>query len=423
MDKGSWIMSAIFVLIVSIAFYFTVNAKLQTVYAIPQFNFAAYEQFEETSETVETAKRRQAMIAEYEKTLEDRQKIPIVGDYFFKFFSFEPGKFLQPLLAISIFYIPFVILLMSIFGNIGKFGVAIQRDYGTLATCAMMAWTAAHLPFALVGILLYSATIPPLILFEMWLASGLLFGVLMIFALRVVLGANYGTAILVVCVAWLGFSVGMYVFRFVSPWIFSPFLLVYAYLYFGGGVTGEVRGIGNAFRHRQNFKRFLQNATINPRDADAHVQLGLIYLQRRQPEKALEHLNKAFEIDKDEPDANYELGKIARKNGNLQDAINHFSVVVEQNDKYSLSEIWREIGATYLEANMLVEAHEALEKFVTRRAFDAEGLYYFGKVLKARGETEKAREMFLEAIESAKTSPNYRYRELKQWSKLAQKEI
>ena len=117
------------------------------------------------------------------------------------------------------------------------------------------------------------------------------------------------------------------------------------------------------------------------------------------------------------------LGKIARKNGNLQAAINHFSVVVAQNDKYSLSEIWREIGATYLEANMLPEAREALEKFVERRSFDAEGLYYFGKVLKAQGETEKAREIFLEAIESAKTSPSHRYRELKQWSKLAQKEI
>ncbi len=184
-----------------------------------------------------------------------------------------------------------------------------------------------------------------------------------------------------------------------------------------------MRGFGNALRQKQNFKRFLHNATVNPNDADAHVQLALIYLQRRQEAKALEHLNRAFEIDKYEIDANYELGKIARHKGNLQDALNHFSTVIEQNDKHALSEIWREIGATYLEANMLAEAREALEKFVERRAFDPEGLYYLGKVLKAQNEPEKAREMFGQAIQAAQDSPDYRRRELRYWSKLAQKEI
>lgn len=245
----------------------------------------------------------------------------------------------------------------------------------------------------------------------------------MVFALRTVLGANYGTAITVVCVAWLAFSLGMYVFRYVSPWLFSPFLLFFAFVYLGGYLGGEVRGFGNAFRGRQNFKRFLHNATVNPRDADAHVQLALVYLQRRQTAKALEHLNKAVEIDKDEIDANYELGKLARARGDLQQALNHFSTVVEQNDKHALSEIWREIGATYLEANMLAEAREALEKFVERRPVDSEGLYYLGKVFKAQGENERAREMFEQAVESARNSPDYRRRELRHWSKLAQKEI
>lgn len=418
-DRGSWILSAVFVLVVAIVFYSTINARLQAVYAIPDINQFFYA----GGHGIVEDEQYDRAIDAYTKAMEQRERIPVVGDYFFRFFSFEPGGFLQPLLAISIFYVPLVILLMSIFGTAGSFGVVLQRDYGTLATCTMMAWAAAHLPFAIAGILLYSTMVPPLALFGMWLASGALFGILMIFALRVCLGANYGTAILVVCTAWLAFSAGMYIFRFVSPWLFSPFLLFYAYMYFGGAVSGGFRGAGNAFRQRQNFKRFLHNATINPRDADAHVQLGLIYLQRRQEEKALEHLNKAFEIDRNEPDANYELGKIARKEGELQKAINHFSVVVEQNDKYALSEVWREIGATYMEANMLTEARDALEKFVERRAFDPEGLYYLGKILKAQGHTERARELFLEAIECAKTSPSYRSREVRHWSKLAQKEI
>jgi len=424
MDKGSWLFAAVSVLLVSIAFFSTVNNKLQTAYRVPNF-YEFYQPHDDAMDEDATAAAAEynKAAAEYEKAMAKRQTIPIVDDNFFHFFTFKPGGFFQPLLSLSIFYVPAAILLMSLFGSAGNFGLILRRDYGTLATCSLMAWTAAHLPFAVAGILLYSQPIDAFVYLIFWLASSLLFGVLMVFALRTVTGANYGTAILVVCVAWLAFSLGTYVFRYVSPWLFSPFLLFYAFIYLGGYLGGEFRGFGNAFRGRQNFKRFLHNATVNPRDADAHVQLGLVYLQRRQEAKALEHLNKAVEIDVNEIDANYELGKLARAKGDLQNALNHFSTVVEQNDKHALSEIWREIGATYLEANMLAEAREALEKFVERRASDAEGLYYLGKVLKARDETDGAREMFRQAVESAKNSPDYRRRQLRYWSKMAQKEI
>jgi tetratricopeptide (TPR) repeat protein len=424
MDKGSWFFAAVAVLLVSIAFFLTVNDKLQAAYRIPNFYEFYQPNFDVVNEDSLAAQAEyEKAAAGYEKAARERQKIPLVGDAFFRFFSFEPGGFFQPLLSLSLFYVPATILLLCLFGGGGNLGTVLQRDYGALAACSLMAWAAAHLPFAIAGILLYSQAVSPEVYFTMWLASAIGFGALMVFALRTVFGANYAVAIAVVCVSWLSISAGMYVFRFVSPWLFSPFLLFYAYMYFGGRLGGEVRGFGNAFRQKQNFKRFLHNATVNPKDADAHVQLALIYLQRRQEAKASEHLNRAIEIDKTEPDANYEMGKLARVNGDLQQALNHFSVVLEQNDKYALSEIWREIGATYLAANMLAEAREALEKFVERRPVDAEGLYYLGKALKAQGETDRAREMFERAVEAAQTSPDYRRREIRHWSKLAQKEI
>lgn len=422
LDKGSWFLAAVFVFIVSIGFYWTINSKLQTAYTIPNFNFSAYQEYDEI-ETVEMVKKREAAIEEYKKLLAEQPKIPIVGDNLFYFFSFEPSGFFRPLISLACFYVPLTILLITLFGHLGNFGVVFSRDYGALSVCSFMAWTAAHLPFALAGILLYSQEISPNIYLIFWAVSGLIFGVLMIFAVRVVFGVDYGAAILTVAISWLGFSLGMYVFRFISPFFFSPFLLILAYFYFGGAISGGARGLGNAFRQRQDFKRHLQSATINPRDADAHIQLGLIYNQRRQTDKAFEHFNKAVEIDKNELDANYELGKIARHRGELQQALNHFSVVLEQNEKYALNEIWREIGATYWQAKMFAEARNALETFVERRPYDPEGLYYYGKVLKEQGEVEKAREMFEQAVDAAKTSPDFRRHELRQWSKLAQKEL
>ncbi len=422
-DKGSWLFAAVMVLLVATTFFLTVNTKLQTAYRIPTF-YEFYQPDQLTDETAAEAEFARAT-GEYRKALENRAKVPLVGDTFFRFFSFTaPERFYQPLLSLSVFYVPLAILLICLFGGAGGFGVTLQRSYGELATCSLMAWAAAHLPFAVAGILLYSQeTVAPIVFLGFWAASSVWFGVLMVFALRTVFGANYGAALAVVATAWLGFSLGMYVFQFISPWLFSPFLFIYAYLYFGGALAGGVRGVGDAFRQKQSFKRFLHNATVNPHDADAHVQLGLIYLQRRRDAKALEHFTRAYEIDANEIDANYELGKIARQKGDLQKALDHFSIVLEQNERHALSEIWREIGATYFAAGMLAEAREALEKFVERRPVDSEGLYYLGKVFKATREPEKALEMFEQAIESAKIAPAYRRRELRYWSKLAEKEI
>jgi tetratricopeptide (TPR) repeat protein len=286
-----------------------------------------------------------------------------------------------------------------------------------------MAWVAAHLPFEIAGAALYTSAVSPLLYLGIWAASSLLFGVFMIFALRTVLGVNYGIAVAAIAIGWIAFTIAMYVFQYVSPWMLSPFLLFWVIFYFGGSLGGEVRGFGNSFRQRQNFKRFLHNATVNPKDADAHVQLGLIYQQRRQDVKAFEHFTKALEIDPDEIDGNYQLGRIAREKGELQKALDHFAIVVEQDDKYSLNEIWREIGITYLDANMYTEAADALEKFVDRRPVDPEGLYYFGRTLKAQGNSDRAKEMFEQAIDSVDSSPAYRQREIRKWKKMAEREL
>jgi tetratricopeptide (TPR) repeat protein len=419
MDRGSWAAAALIVLVIAIVFFATVNAKLHTAYNIPSIDDYYHP---EMQAELDDAALQQTM-DRYQAALAARQRVPILGDTFFKFFSFDPTAFYRPLLAISIFYVPLLVLLVSIFASLGSFGLILRRDYGTLATCALMAWAASHLPFAIAGAAMFGSEVPPVVYLALWAGSGLLFGIFMIFALRTVMGVNYGVAVLAVSMGWIAFTMALYVFQYVSPWLLSPFILFWLFIYFGGYLGGEVRGFGDAYRQKQDFKRFLHNATVNPKDADAHVQLGLIYQQRRQDAKAVEHFNKALAIDPNEIDANYQLGRMAREKNDLQGALNHFGIVVEQDDKYSLNEIWREIGATYLAANMYKEAADALEKFVDRRQVDPEGLYYLGRALKGLGNNDRAREMFEQAVESVNTSPDYRRRDIQKWRKLAEKEI
>ena len=178
LDKGSWLFAAVLVLFVSIAFFWTVNAKLQAAYSIPafyEFYNPDYNTIDEDSPEFQAAYRKAA--DEYQKALNERRTIPLAGDLFFRFFSFDPTGFLRPVLSLSVFYVPFVILLMSLFGGAGNFGVRLRRDYSALATCTLMAWAAAHLPFAVLGVLLNSAEISPPVFFSFWVISSFLFGV------------------------------------------------------------------------------------------------------------------------------------------------------------------------------------------------------------------------------------------------------
>ncbi len=418
MDGGSWIFGAVCVVVLSLGLGFSVNNQIRETYAVSQIDFVVATGIINTNELDDEEFAESGNLAAYQQ----KRPFPLIGNTIFWLFSFT-SSFITPLLVLTLFYFPATIIVAAGFGRLGNAVTVAKRDYATFTTCGLMAWTAAHLPFAIAGLALSGSGLDGSVFLGMWLASGLFFGLLLMFALRTVFGLEYATAIATVAISWIFYSLGAIVLQFVSPWLFSPFLLIIAVFYLGGFVKGEVSGLGNSMRNKRNFKRFLHNATVNPNDADAHVQLGLIYKQRRQDEKALEHFNRAFEIDHDEIDANFELGIYARQRGELQKAIEHFSVVVEQNDKYSLSEVWREIGVTYFEAGMNSEAFEALEKFVTRRAFDSEGLYYFGKLLQKTDANIRANEMFERAIEAAKTAPYYRKKELVKWSRLAAKEI
>jgi hypothetical protein len=69
------------------------------------------------------------------------------------------------------------------------------------------------------------------------------------------------------------------------------------------------------------------------------------------------------------------------------------------------------------------EAKDALEKFVERRAYDPEGLYYYGKTLEQLGREQEAREVFNRCLEAVRTMPDYRRSDQRRWRKLAQERL
>src|SRR5215217_6443298 len=394
-DEGHWIYAAVVVAALSMIFHATVTSVI--------YNNVEAVYRELPPQPVETPDDPEAWAEEdYYEGEEaptftyDRLPLPLVGQHGWWFVSFESPSFFTAVLGMAILYIPCLILLVAMAGVNASFSVLLRRDYGPLLTCGLMAWAAAHLPFALAGFALEPLGLTVKIALGLWASSAICFGLLMALGLRILFGVNYSKGLFLVAIAALSFALQAKLFATVSPLLFSPFLVICAFQMF----RGDIGDISFSLRQRRGFRRSMEAATINPRDAGAHYQLGLIYQYRHQYGEALSRFEKAVQIAHDETDAHFQLGRIARDQGRLQDAINYFGIVLEQDEKHAQSEIWREIGATYLAASMFSEAKDALEKFIDRRPYDPEGLYYYARTLEQLEQRDAAREIFGRCVEA-----------------------
>jgi tetratricopeptide (TPR) repeat protein len=204
-----------------------------------------------------------------------------------------------------------------------------------------------------------------------------------------------------------------------SPILASPFLLLILFVLLRGYISGLLR----TQRARESFKQNLEAATLNPADASAHYNLGLIHQQRGELEAARERFERAIQIDADEIDAHYQLGRIALQQKRFADAVKNFEQVVARDQAHSQHEIWREVGATYIAAGQFEDARDALERFLENRPSDPEALYLMGRAHAGLGHKREAASSMQACIEAVKTAPAYKYRADKRWLNEAQQFI
>jgi len=248
------------------------------------------------------------------------------------------------------------------------------------------------------------------------------FLVLATFCVRTVWGTGMVVAAAAVLAGAAATVGGLFAFAMLGSfgyYLTSPFFLYYAYILLGS----DVRSLGEGFRARQHLRRQLDIATTNPRDADAHYQLGLIYMQRRQFGEAKQRFARAVEIDPREADPAFQLGRIALEEQRWDDAIELLKRAAALDGKCSSHEVWRELGVAYFHTSRLEEARLALEKFVERRPYDPEGLYWYGKTLVALGASGEARQAFEGCREAVETMPPHRRRQLARWRGMAEAEL
>lgn len=355
----------------------------------------------------------------------------------------------QSLLFIAIIFVPATTFVANLLERRGGFRLVLQQEYAALASTIFYAWAVANiigLPLALLAkVSGYQAAyvqdsielvhrlqpmlnLPAEVLAELLnpqMHAANLYRMIMlpIFALGTVLAVREvfrlsvlrSLAVLALSTIITYFAAIIFLPLFGSL-LASPFLLVILFL-LGRGYISELTRSSAA---RASFKRNLEAATLNPADASAHYNLGLIYQGRNELDEARARFLRAVEIDPDEVDAHYQLGRIARAQGKLSEAINHFQKVVEISESHSQYEIWREIGATYIAASQFDDAREALSRFLQHRQSDPEGLYLMGRAFAGMGRRREAAYSMQACIEAVKTAPAYKYRTEKRWLNEAQ---
>lgn len=325
---------------------------------------------------------------------------------------------LKNLLFLAILFAPISILILAAWDHLGGALTVLSRDYLSVLIGLLFAWTAAHLPLAFLWFLANPAMAVPL------QALGLI--AFIIFAAPVLSTVTGGTtthAAIAAAIALISTALarpllagsGNLLYMFASPW-----LLFFLWQRFGT----DIGSLGSGLANRQNFKRQLELATINPHDADAHYQLGLIYVQRRLPAEAEQRFRRALEIDKNEPEVLFQLGRLLRhQDGRHEEARPLLERAAELDPKIASHEVWRELGAVALAAANNPDALRYLAHYTAARPYDPEGLVLYGRALRIAGKPDEATAAFLQAIESVKGAPAFRRPELARWEAISRQEL
>ena len=371
----------------------------------------------------------------------------IVGRLWFD--SFESAK---TVILVAVVVVPVLTLVANTFERRGSFRVVLTQEYAPVAATMFYVLTVANVYAILIAMLAHfsgfeaqyvAAMIQNADQNQRWapddaefaaklrnptiLAQGLfvmpklaLFSIGTVLGVKDVFRTSAARAFGICLVSGLAAIVlGNITYALLSGVLGSPFLLILLFFLLRGYFV-DVMG---THRAKAAFKQNLESATLNPADASAHYNLGLIHQNRGELEAARERFERALQIDDGEIDASYQLGRIARQQKRYADAIQHFEHVVVRDPAHSQYEIWREVAATYIAAGQFEDARNALDQFLEHRPSDPEGLYLMGRAHAGLGHKREATNLMQACIDAVKTAPAYKYRASKRWLNEAQQFI
>jgi len=316
----------------------------------------------------------------------------------------------QILLFLLLIYVPAVIVMSNAISGDG-IGLSVSRQeyqahvsallplWGLVfLICAPLQWLIPH--FLIVGVVEISIGM---------LVRSLLIIAYTFWAIRQLNYLSLVQALGVFFLSWFTFPV---YYLLVSFFFAMPLFIMIPLIYLG---YQWMRGYHASHASEQSYQQHLRILTVNPQDADAQYQLGLIYLKRRSLDAARRYFESALKIDSCDPEYHYSLGRVFELKGEWTQALEQYEETYRLSPEFGLGDIFREVGKGYLHTDKVEKAIEFLKFFLTKRGSDPEGRYWLAIALQRTGDPEQMRAQLNIIVEQARSNPKFFRKENREW--------
>src|SRR5262252_1400971 len=191
-------------------------------------------------------------------------------------------------LFVAVVYVPFAILIANLFERRASFSLVIREEYAGVVSCALLSLAGSLLvifpPAILIGLqsgqLRGDVALGYLILLLVMPLP--IFAALMTITVGTSFRIGWAAAAVTTLVSFLSLPGVLFLLQAASFVCASPLLLLLLLFLLRDRIDEFI----GATRSRQAFKQNLEAATLNPADASAHYQLGLIYQKRGEQHAA-----------------------------------------------------------------------------------------------------------------------------------------
>jgi tetratricopeptide (TPR) repeat protein len=336
--------------------------------------------------------------------------------------SYRPGLLdstfnlgvIQLLFFLLIIYVPAIIVLSNLISGDGLGFSISKQEYRMHVSALLPLWgmlflIVAPLQWLVPHFLVIASFAGGIEVSVGWLVRAGLIAVYSPWAIKQLDCLSPAQAIGVFILSWFTWPL----YYLVTSFVFAlPFFILIPLVYFG---YLRLRDYAAAHAGERTFQQHLHTLTLNPQDADAHYQLGLLQLKRGSLDAAWRYFESAAKIDPSDPDYHYFLGRTCEKKGEWGQALEQYEETYRLNPEYGLGDIFREVGKGYLHTGRTDKAIEFLKFFLEKRNSDPEGRYWLAVALKKAGDSEQMRLQLNTIVEQARSQPRFFRRENREW--------
>ena len=314
---------------------------------------------------------------------------------------------IQMLLFLGLVYVPALILMSNAFAGDGL-GFSLSRaEYVSHLSALLPLWGSLFLigapllpAFLTLGFLDISVG-------ELWLILSMV-----VYTVWAVKELNHVPALVAVSVVGLSLVTLPVLFVLTNFLLSLPFFLLLPLLYL---FFVRLRDLVAARGSERNFLRHLKALTINPRDADAHYQLGLLHFRRGNWDAAQGYFEQSLAIEPNDPDVHYFMGRVFEARSEWSRAVDEYESTYRLDPEYGQGDIFREVGKGYLHTGRPDKAIEFLQYFLERRGSDPEGRFWLAVALHRVGKPDEMRVQLNTILDQARSNPRFFRKANRSW--------